>query len=176
MLSDVNLALEKELLRVQEDRQKCISMLSKLLGDGKTTAEIMASLETSVEKINEDDISNHVTRKTTLLSKIIGLKLNAVEELRLRTYSARQKVIAANVQEKKKKNPTIVPTLSEFWKAEIAVQQAEVRRLQKLCKSTVEQQHPLLELASGTLGLTKSDSLEGTKRGKKKNQGVLGGC
>ena len=69
-----------------------------------------------------------------------------------------------------------MPTLSEFWKAEIAVQQAEVRRLQKLCKSTVEQQHPLLELANGTLGLTKSDSLEGTKQGKKKNQGVLGGC
>ena len=103
MLSDVNLALEKELLRVQKDRQKCISMLSKLLGDGKTTAEIMASLETSVEKINEDDISNHVTRKTTLLSKIIGLKLNAVEELRLRTYSARQKVIAANVQRRRRK-------------------------------------------------------------------------
>ena len=125
----------------------------------------------SVEKINEDDISNHVTRKTTLLSKISGLRLNAVEELRLRTYSARQKVIAANVQEKNKnKAPRIMPTLSEFWKVEIAVQQAEVKRLQKLCKSTVEQHHPLLELARGTLGLTKSGSMEATKRGGKKKK------
>ena len=43
-----------------------------------------------------------------------------------------------------------------------------MKRLQKLCKSTVEQHHPLLELARGTLGLTKSGSMEATKRGKKK--------
>ena len=52
MLNDVNKALERELIKVQDDRDNCISMLSKLIGDGKTTKDLIRSLENRVEKIN----------------------------------------------------------------------------------------------------------------------------
>ena len=52
MLNDVNKALERELIKVQDDRDNCISMLSKLIGDGKTTKDLIRSLENRVEKID----------------------------------------------------------------------------------------------------------------------------
>lgn len=184
MLNGVNKALEKELIRIQDDRDNCISMLSKLVGDGKTTKDLVKSLENRVEKIQAKDISNHVTKKIDLLCKIIALRFTAIDELRLRTYGANQQVnvnFGSHNDYLKTKNKSIQPTLFEFWDVELSTQEMEIQRLQKLCKSTVEQQHPLLEIVNDIFGLENKNksrnstlkSKKGKKRGRRNKQWLL---
>ena len=110
------------------------------------------------------------------MCKIIALRFNAVDELRLRTYGAKQQVNVildeSQSNNLKSKNKIVQPTLLEFWDVELLTQEIEIQRLQKLCKSTVEQKHPLLEVASDVFGLgnNKAKGRAGKLKRKKKKK------
>ena len=110
------------------------------------------------------------------MCKIIALRFNAVDELRLRTYGAKQQVNVildeSQSNNLKSKNKIVQPTLLEFWDVELLTQEIEIQRLQKLCKSTVEQKHPLLEVASDVFGLgnNKAKGHAGKVKRKKKRK------
>jgi hypothetical protein len=167
MLDGVRASLEQELKNVEKERDSVISMLSKLVGDGLSTKDLIRSLENRVETIDASDIAEHINKKTSMLKTILSLRHRAVEELRLRTYRAKQRVLAKNsiLSDSVKGEHAVEPTLMEFWNVELSTQKLEIDRLTRKCKTTVTQTHPLVACLNSVFG-TQREKTKGKKKRK----------
>jgi hypothetical protein len=170
-LNSVNGTLRNEMKALETERDHVVSMLSKVIGNGLSTADLIESLENRVESIDAKDISSHIHKKTEMLETIMDLRDQAKEELRFRTYRANQRALIQPAHETNKKTDEnyVAPTLLNFWNVELSAQKLEIGRLKRRCKSSVQQKHPLIQQVNDIFG-TRKDRKKSRK--KKKNKAV----